>query len=242
MPPLLHITVLLVSAMLAFGGSTSLAQQEQPFGVDLVESFELIALRNEYGGDDWVPVRKWTEPLRVYLDSRVGYKDLQHEMVDTHLNQLVEITKHDIRITADKSEANTLLVFDAEQNLRSLADTLIPDAKLDDQFLNRSVCLATIYLNSDSSIKKAVVIIPVDRARAKAKLLTCIIEELTQILGLVNDSDKVYPSIFNDKSIDQKLSYHDVHLLKLLYHPEVRPGMSRTEVMPTIKRLAESIP
>jgi len=113
---------------------------------------------------------------------------------------------------------------------------------LSDEFLNSAVCFATFYLQSDSSIRKAVIVIPVDRARAKAKLPSCIVEELTQILGLINDSDKVFPSIFNDNSIDEELSPHDIRLLELLYHPRVKAGMSRDQVIPIIRELSQLIP
>ncbi len=213
-----------------------------PFGAGLAESFELIALQNEYGNKGWMPVRKWVEPVRIYLDSRVGYTHIQEELVAMHLADLVRYTGHDIATTTDSNSANTLLVFDTENNLRSLADTLVPEARLSDEFLNNSVCFATFYLNPDYSIKKSVIIIPVDRARGKAKLPTCIVEELTQILGLVNDSDKVFPSIFNDKSIDQQLSHHDTQLLRLLYDPRVKAGMTREQVMPIIEELIKTLP
>ncbi|MFT5482836.1 MAG: hypothetical protein ACI9GW_001490 [Halieaceae bacterium] len=235
---------MLFVAISIFSGIDSNAQRSDfntPFGAGLVESFELIALRNEYGDTGWAPVRKWVEPVRVFVDSRSGLIHIQKKLVTAHLANLARITGHDIQTTTDQKKANTLLVFDREKNLRSLADTLMPEAQLTNKFLNKSVCFATFYLNSDSSIRKAVIIIPVDRARARAKLPTCVIEELTQIMGLVNDSDKVFPSIFNDKSIDEQLSQHDIRLLKLLYHPTVKAGMSREQVMPVIRGLVRTL-
>jgi hypothetical protein len=236
--------VLLAGAclLLSNSGNAQSSRIAKPFGADLVESFELIALRNEYGDTGWTPVRKWQKPVRVFIDSRAGYLHIQEKLVAAHLANLARITGHDIRITTDKQEANTLLVFDREMNLRALADSLTPEEHLSDEFLKSAVCFATFYLHHDSSIHKAVVVIPVDRARAKAKLPTCIIEELTQILGLINDSDKVFPSIFNDKSIDEELSPHDIRLLKLLYHPKVKAGMSRDKVIPIIRELSQTIP
>lgn len=93
-----------------------------------------------------------------------------------------------------------------------------------------SICLAHFSTHPDNSIKKAIVIIPVDRARAHAKLLSCVVEELTQIMGLPNDSENVFPSIFNDKSHDDYLSGLDFLLLKLLYRPEIKIGMNKKQV------------
>jgi len=49
-------------------------------------------------------------------------------------------------------------------------------------------------------------------------------------MGLPNDSDKVFPSIFNDKSHDDYLSGLDLLLLKLLYRPEMKAGMNIKQV------------
>jgi hypothetical protein len=49
-------------------------------------------------------------------------------------------------------------------------------------------------------------------------------------MGLLNDSDDVFPSIFNDQSIDGYLSGLDYLLLKILYHPKIKMGMKETRV------------
>jgi hypothetical protein len=56
---------------------------------------------------------------------------------------LARITGHGMRITTDKQNANTLLVFDRAINLRALADSLIPEEHLSDEFHNSAVCFAT---------------------------------------------------------------------------------------------------
>jgi hypothetical protein len=84
-----------------------------------------------------------------------------------------------------------------------------------------------------------VVIIPVDRAREKGKLVSCVVEELTQVLGLPNDSEKVFPSIFNDLSTDVYLSGLDYLLLKMLYDPRVKAGMDEHTVRPVLKKIID---
>ncbi|POB67546.1 hypothetical protein CRN59_25000, partial [Vibrio vulnificus] len=64
-----------------------------------------------------------------------------------------------------------------------------------------------------------------------------IVEEITQVLGLPNDSDQAYPSIFNDNSPEELLSPLDIVLLKLLYQPEIKAGMSEAEVKPVLNTL-----
>ena len=92
-----------------------------------------------------------------------------------------------------------------------------------------------------SAAARMVVIIPVDRARARGKLPACVVEELTQVLGLPNDSEKVFPSVFNDRSIDDFLTGLDVLLLKMLYDPRIKPGMDETTVRPLLREISAEL-
>ena len=56
-------------------------------------------------------------------------------------------------------------------------------------------------------------------------------------MGLPNDSVRVYPSVFNDKSVDSLLTGLDYLLLKLLYDNRVQAGMTRQQVLPVIKQV-----
>ena len=58
---------------------------------------------------------------------------------------------------------------------------------------------------------------------------TCLIEELVQALGPVNDLYGLGPSIFNDDAAHIWPTRLDYMVLRVLYAPEVQPGMSRAE-------------
>ena len=93
------------------------------------------------------------------------------------------------------------------------------------------------WLNAKGEIVYAGIIIPVAQARSRGKLVACIVEEITQVLGLPNDSDTAYPSIFNDHTPEDLLSTLDVVLLQLLYEPELKPGMTKTQVKPIVRKI-----
>ena len=59
----------------------------------------------------------------------------------------------------------------------------------------------------------------------------CVVEELTQVLGLPNDSNAVQPSIFNDQSRFFELTEHDRLLVRILYDNRITPGMPRREAL-----------
>ena len=204
----------------------------------LVSSFVEIALNNEYSVKQ-SRVRKWTVPIRYYFVHRVADQQLHEQLSKLHLQHLSDITGVDIQPVSKKNKANLLIVFSTEGRLEKelQSEFNIKSKKQRTQLFRNSVCLAHFSINTDHSIRKAIVIIPVDRARAHAKLVACIVEELTQVMGLPNDSEKVFPSIFNDKSFNDLLTGLDYLLLKLLYEPEVKAGMKKSQVTRIITKV-----
>ena len=71
--------------------------------------------------------------------------------------------------------------------------------------------------------------------------LSCIHEELAQGLGLANDSPAARPSIFNDDDEFALLTRHDELLLKMLYDPRLRAGMSAAQAAPLTRIIAREL-
>ena len=65
-------------------------------------------------------------------------------------------------------------------------------------------------------------------------------EELAQGLGLANDSPYARPSIFNDDDEFATLTRQDELFLKILYHPQLQPGMSIETAQPIVQKLAKA--
>jgi hypothetical protein len=58
----------------------------------------------------------------------------------------------------------------------------------------------------------------------------CAYEELLQALGPINDDSSVRWSMFNDKVHLGFFGVYDQYILNVLYHPRIRPGMTRADV------------
>lgn len=71
--------------------------------------------------------------------------------------------------------------------------------------------------------------------------LACIHEELTQGLGLANDSPQARPSIFNDDEEFALLTTHDELLLKMLYDERFETGMTAAEAAPIARIIAREL-
>ncbi|GGB98260.1 hypothetical protein GCM10011352_25450 [Marinobacterium zhoushanense] len=202
----------------------------------ILDSLVEVGLRAEHGPDPLI-LRKWRQPLRVYIEHRVAERSLHEQLVDAHLTQLAQITGHSIQRVGSRADANVELLLLRQQDLLSAWQSRTEGERIPEGTL----CLAKIWARG-GEIRRALVAIPVDQASQHGKLVSCIVEELTQILGLPNDSEKVFPSVFNDRSTDQLLSGLDLVLLKLLYDARLQPGMGPEQVrqigMRVIRELA----
>lgn len=200
----------------------------------LLNAFIEIALRNEYT-ERGQYVRRWQKPVKVWLDHQVSDRQLHTDLVTMHLQHLSEITGHPISMVKKERDANLTVVFTRQRNWKKQVKHFFGVEA--EKLVHGAVCMAHFRTNSKDEIIRASVIIPVDQARMHGKLVTCVVEELTQVMGLPNDSESVYPSIFNDKTPETLLSGLDFLLLKALYNPRLEPGMVASEVTPIIKKL-----
>jgi len=209
----------------------------------IMNSFVEIALNNEYSAEK-SPLRKWQNSIIYTIKHRTADHALHQQITELHLQHLSRITGLSISPAQSGQTANLTIIFSSEKDLSLELSTDFPlqDKQHIAALSRHSVCLAHFSINENKSIKQAIVIIPVDRARAHAKLLSCVIEELTQIMGLPNDSDNVHPSIFNDHSVNDYLSGLDFLLLKLLYHPQLKVGMSQQQVLTELNTIIPSKP
>ncbi len=206
----------------------------------LVEAFVDIALGSEYEARRR-QVHKWTTPIRYALIHQAGDAALHEQLIRTQFAQLSGLTGLSIAPATDSEAANYFVVLTSESSLKDDLQRHFGwnSAEQRERFYRETVCLG--IFNSwrrSGRITRAVVIIPVDRARARGKLAACVVEELTQVLGLPNDSDKVFPSVFNDRSIDDFLTGLDLLLLKMLYDPRIKPGMDETKARPLLREIA----
>ena len=195
-------------------------------------SFFEVGLGAEHGKSHNLNLRKWNKPLRIYVEHQIGDQPLHDQLLDAHINQLVKITNFDISRVKNKSEANVYYYFTKQSILSGLVQNELGQSVV--EYLHGAICLANVKTDNGNNIISAHIFIPVDQARMHGKLVACIVEELTQTLGLIRDSELVFPSIFNDKTQNTLLTGLDEILLRLLAEDTVKAGMSRQELEPII--------
>ena len=205
----------------------------------LVGSFVELALRNSYSTRQ-NPVRKWMTPVRYFIVHRVGDEELHRELVDAHFQHLSRITGLSILPAESRAAANFMVVLTSEERLESELPRYFGSGPVrqNEMLIRHSLCMASFATERRGSIVRATAMIPVDAARARSDLASCVVEELTHAMGLGNDTLRPLPSIFSHKLNLAFLTGLDYLMLKMLYHPRIKPGMSEKSALPVLKSIA----
>lgn len=227
-----------------------------PFTPDmLVRDFEQIVFFNEYdasfqsrGGAS--PLRRWASPVRmeVIFGARVPPSQRAQDAADVrnYARRLAGATGHQISTFGKPNFAVIIASEDDRDATLEQAAARIPGinseslAALRDLRRDTYCVVAAFATGSDAHTYTAAV--AVIRAENPDLLrLSCIHEELSQGLGLANDSPEARPSIFNDDDEFALLTGHDELLLRMLYDPRLRPGMTAEEAAPLTRIIAREL-
>ncbi len=240
---------------------TETAPADAAFGrAELVENFERIALFDEYVRADGRFVlgrtpsvlTRWEGPVRirvVFGDTVPGdARGADLRDVGRFAGRLATLTRLDIRLLSPLSdeEGNFVMIFAARDERRRIADGFAaasPD--VDPAFLNSlrdspraEVCYVNTFRDAARPGVQTFAVVVIKAETEGLMRRSCIEEEMTQALGLGNDDPAVRPSIFNDDEEFALLTRHDEVLLRMLYDPRLRPGMTAAEVRPLLPRIA----
>ena len=69
----------------------------------------------------------------------------------------------------------------------------------------------------------------------------CMVEEILQGLGPINDDRTLSESVFNDTSHQSSFTSFDRHILNMLYHPLIEPGMTKREAARVLPEVAADV-
>lgn len=224
----------------------------------LAEDFIEIALHDEYvrQGDKLVmqhmpaPLRRWQQPVRIRMDFGdsvdTGQRSRDRAEIGNFAARLQRVSGHPIALTGGAGNFTVLIVNEDER--RAIAprlNTLVPGIPAPDvvalsELAPQNYCTVFAYSRGNSAVyAQAVVLI---RAELPPRLRrSCVHEELAQGMGLASDSPRARPSIFNDDEEFAYLTRHDELLLKILYDPRLRPGMTEAEARPIVLQIAREL-
>jgi hypothetical protein len=234
------------------------APDDAPYSIDdLVRNFERIALYDEYVDLDGrfvrsetpAMLRRWARPVRVgvmegpSVPAAEAARDRAN--VAAFSRKLARLTGVDIRLS-DGSDVNFLVLFMTSAERSAFAEQVMrryPDfapavmGALRDTPLD-TFCTAYAFGEPGRPSSYSAVMILIRAEHPPLTRLSCVHEEMAQAMGLPNDSPDARPSLFNDSLEFALLTEHDEILLRMLYDPRLRPGMSAAEVRPLLPAIA----
>jgi Protein of unknown function (DUF2927) len=245
---------LLAQGMLRTDGGNEIGFSDRA----LAENFMRIALFDEYrrGSGGFVreetesQLRRWEGPVRVGV--RFGpsvpadRQATDRARISSFIARLSRITGHPMSL--DDRSPNFLIYIVSEDEREALGPTIrtiLPGLSPGDVagitgMARSTYCL--VYALSEGNSGAYTRAFAVIRSEHPDLLrLSCIHEELTQGLGLPNDSPRARPSIFNDDEEFALLTDQDELLLRILYDRALRPGMTVTEARPIVFSLASRL-
>jgi hypothetical protein len=226
---------------------------DTPFtSASLARHFEQIAFFDEYndtfsgvGGQS--PLRRWEKPVRIGVIFGASLSDTRRtqnlEDVKNYADRLARATGHPI---STRGRANFLVIVASEDDraaaleeaARRLPDVSVGSLQALNSMGSDTYCAVVAYDAPRAPITYGAAVAVIRSENPDLLRLSCIHEELAQGLGLPNDSPQARPSIFNDDDEFALLTRHDELLLKMLYDPRLRPGMSAEEARPLIRIIA----
>jgi Protein of unknown function (DUF2927) len=233
-----------VRVLVALGIAIAFSAASSPAGADrhltneqVIANLLEVVFGSEFVGEESPSVRKWQGPMRlaIYAHDPNRYKPL----VEPHLQDLRELTGLDIRLVeAGEPSQNAYLFIFARQQFYSHAERHLGPGK-NPRTNSYLACFGYFHADAAGAIDEFTAVIP--SFIGEEEVRDCVVEEVTQAIGLPNDSDSVHPSIFNDDDRYQDLTWQDELFLRVLYDPRVTPGMSRSAFVPLARQILEEL-
>ncbi|MFQ5437600.1 MAG: DUF2927 domain-containing protein [Paracoccaceae bacterium] len=225
----------------------------------LVEDFQRIALFDEYriSGGRFVAsqtpsrLRRWEQPVRIGLVFGdlvpLEARSRDRANVVAYARRLSRISGLDIRVTNQNPNYHVLFMYKDE--LKSVGPELQARVPRLSPIVSREIansprntfCVAYAFSSPGGSGAYTSAIVVIKAEHRNLMRLSCIHEEMAQALGLANDSPSARPSIFNDDEEFALLTGHDEKLLKMLYDPRLKLGMTLKTARNLLPIIAEDV-
>ncbi|WP_367197031.1 DUF2927 domain-containing protein [Amorphus sp. 3PC139-8] len=189
----------------------------------LRDAFFKVVFGLEYGRlfGESQRVKKYTEPVR-YKVINAAAEDRSSE-VNAFLASLPgKIDGLKTLPARDRDQAN-FLVFLVDRD--KFADVVSKELHTDAIAMGAR-CLVGVNTRRGRILHSTAVIVADDPYLFKR----CTVEEILQGLGPMNDNDSLTESVFNDASRHTTFTPFDQALMRMLYHPSIRPGMTGSQV------------
>lgn len=192
----------------------------------------------QFGGSADQRIRRYDRPVRVFVENRAR-RDRSAVIAEVVADIGRRVARLDIAMTERREDANVVVRLVRDRDLSATIRELYgPRGRKIMQSLEPQ-CLSGFRRDGKYRIISSDVILVVDAG--EFLLYDCAYEEILQALGPIQDDPEVPWTMFND---DNKLGFfgvYDQYLLNILYHPRIRPGMTRREVRALLPKIMPEV-
>lgn len=229
---LLLLAILIWAATIRPGAAEVLRPQLD----DMVTHFADVVFGVEYATLTTKPevVSKWPGPV---VGINVQGRDTPQliKLASKHIHSLAKLTGLRFRtLGAGETIPSIDLLFlkRAEMgNIKGLnIDATVVQSMASDPTM---ACYFLIWNSPPERIVKAMVVVDVEKD--PVRIDACLLEELTQVMGLPNDVKTYWPSMFNPLDTSTEHSEWDALYIKTLYDQRIIPGMTPAETLAQVR-------
>jgi hypothetical protein len=193
---------------------------------------------SEFRVKDWSAtiVKKFDGPVRVYIDDRSRTR--RGPEVAAFVRTLPGLIDGlDMTVVSEATRANyRVLVLDRADYRRVVSREIFGQAG-STHVLGK--CFVRSVVPRGAGIRRSDAAIVADDGEFLFR--RCMVEEVLQGLGPTHDDPSLKESVFNDSSQHATFTSFDRHILNMLYHPSIRPGMDAEEAARILPAVAAQV-
>jgi hypothetical protein len=200
---------------------------------ELIDGFQRAVFGSEYRSFGWQSrlVKKYVDPVRLYVEDRSTQR--RREKIESFVRTLPGlIAGLDVAVVDMPDKANFhVFVVDRADYAAVVAKEIYDRPS---SSFTPGKCLVRVVSTSAGISRSDAVIVGDEGVFLFNR---CMVEEILQGLGPINDDRSLSESVFNDTSRHSTFTDFDRRILNMLYHPLVEPGMTKLEaarILPTV--------
>ncbi|MDF2232239.1 DUF2927 domain-containing protein [Albimonas sp. CAU 1670] len=232
-------------------GRTDAAPADAPWGAEeLARNFARVVHAKDHPRREEQPLRKWRVPaLYRFYHGDAGPDEAERAHMADLARRISAATGLEVREARELEDANLFILhldYEEREALLRTADVDEDDADMTEiheligetHGNENNLCMFSTGWDTGDDERWTSIAVTVIRSELPTDWrMSCLDEEVTQMFGPQYDHPEVRPSMFNDDEEFLYLTDHDEAMLRLIYDPRLRSGMTLAQTTPIVREI-----